>query len=81
MPGSRPPYPAVFRQRMIALLPFGRTPEDMAAEFEPSAQAIRNRVAPVDAHLTVRVQAAYVHSHGTYGARGFTQNSPTLASP
>ena len=45
MPKSRPPYPAEFRRQMVELVRSGRTPEALAREFEPSAQAIRNRVA------------------------------------
>ena len=33
---------------MVALVRTGRTPEDLAREFEPSAQAIRNWVAQAD---------------------------------
>jgi hypothetical protein len=46
MPKSRPPYPLEFRQRMVELVRAGRTPEELAEEFEPSAQAIRNWVSP-----------------------------------
>ena len=45
MPRSRPPYPAVFRQQMIELVRAGRSPEELAEEFEPSAQTIRNWLA------------------------------------
>ena len=45
MPSTRPPYPAVFRQQMVELVQSGRTPGELAREFEPSAQAIRNWVA------------------------------------
>lgn len=38
-------YAPEFRQRMIELVAAGRTPEELAREFEPSAQAIRNWVA------------------------------------
>lgn len=44
MPKTRPPYSPEFRQQMIELVRSGRTPEDLAREFEPSAQAIRNWV-------------------------------------
>ncbi len=44
MPKSRPPYPPEFRRRMIELVRAGRTPEELAKEFEPSAQTIRNWV-------------------------------------
>ena len=42
MPKSRPPYPAAFRQQMVELVRSGRTPGELAREFEPSAEAIRN---------------------------------------
>jgi transposase len=45
MPKFRPPYPPEFRQQMVELVRAGRTPEELAREFEPSAQAIRNWVA------------------------------------
>lgn len=48
MPKSRPPYPAEFRRQMVELVRAGRDPNDLAREFEPSAQAIRNWVAEAD---------------------------------
>lgn len=48
MPRSRPPYPAGLRMKMVELIRSGRTPEELAREFEPSAQAIRNRVRQAD---------------------------------
>jgi len=48
MPKSHPPYPAEFRRRMVELVRAGREPEDLARQFEPSAQAIRNWVAQAD---------------------------------
>ena len=48
MPRSRRPYPAEFREQLVALVRTGRSPEALAAEFEPSAQAIRNWVAQAD---------------------------------
>ena len=42
---ARPPYAAEFRQQMVDLVRSGRAPEDLAREFEPSAQAIRTWVA------------------------------------
>lgn len=45
---KRPPYAPEFRQQMIELVRAGWTPEDLAREFEPSAQAIRNWVAQSD---------------------------------
>ena len=48
MSKSRPPYPAEFRRQMVELVRAGRDPTDLAREFEPSAQAIRNWVAEAD---------------------------------
>jgi len=48
MPRTRPPYPAEFRQQIIDLVRSGRSPFDLAREFEPSAQTIMNWVAQAD---------------------------------
>ncbi len=48
MSKTRPPYPPEFRQQMVELVRAGRTPEELAREFEPSAQAIRNWVSQAD---------------------------------
>ena len=48
MPRTRAPYPAEFRRQMVELVRSGRTPEELAKEFEPSAQAIRNWVSQAD---------------------------------
>jgi len=42
MPHTRPPYAPEFRRQMVELVRAGRDPADLAREFEPSAQAIRN---------------------------------------
>lgn len=42
MPRTRPPYPPEFRAQLVALHQAGRTVEDLAREFEPSEQTIRN---------------------------------------
>ncbi len=44
MPKSHRPYPPEFRQRIVELVRKGRTPEELARQFEPSAQAIRHWV-------------------------------------
>jgi transposase len=48
MPKSKPPYPPELRRQLVAMVRAGRTPEELAAEFEPSAQSIRNWVHQVD---------------------------------
>lgn len=44
----RSPYPAEFRERLVELVRAGRSPEELAKEFEPSAQTIRNWVAQAE---------------------------------
>jgi len=48
MPRTHRPYPAEFRQRMLELVRAGRKPEQLAKEFELSAQTIWNWVKQVD---------------------------------
>ena len=48
MPRTRAPYPSEFRRQMVELVRAGRTPEELAKEFEPSSQAIRNWVRQAD---------------------------------
>jgi len=48
MPKTRLPYAPEFRRQMVDLVRAGRDPADLAREFEPSAQAIRNWVAEAD---------------------------------
>ena len=45
MSKTRLPYPPQFRRQMVALVHDGRSPEQLAVEFEPTAQSIRNWVA------------------------------------
>lgn len=39
-PRFRVPYPPEFRRQMVELVRSGRTPQDLAREFEPNAQSI-----------------------------------------
>ena len=48
MPRTRRPDPPEFREQLVALVRAGRTPEDLAGEFEPTAQSISNWVAQAD---------------------------------
>lgn len=54
MPRSRPPYAPAFRQQMIELVRNGRTPWELAQEFEPSAQTTVNWMAQADRDAAVR---------------------------
>src|ERR1700745_4441061 len=41
---TRAAYPPEFRRQMIELVRAGRSPEELAGEFEPAAQSITNWV-------------------------------------
>lgn len=58
MPKTRPPYSPEFRRQMVDLVRAGRDPEDLAKEFEPTAQSIRYWVAVADRQEGRRVDKA-----------------------
>jgi transposase len=45
MPKTNPPYPLEYRRQLIELVHAGRSPEELAREFQCSSQSIRNWVA------------------------------------
>ncbi len=48
MPQGRRPYPLEFRQRIVELVRAGRSPRELAREFEPSAESINAWVKQAD---------------------------------
>jgi len=48
MPRTRPPYPQEFRNRIVELARNGRKPSELAEEFEPTEQTIRNWLKQAD---------------------------------
>jgi len=44
MPRTHPRYPDEYRQQILELVRAGRSPDELAQEFEPTAQSIRNWV-------------------------------------
>src|SRR5882757_5668780 len=48
MPKSHARYAPEYRRRMVELVRTGRSPDDLAKEFEPTAQSIRNWVAQAE---------------------------------
>ena len=62
MPKTHPPYPAEFRQRIVELHHAGRSVQELAAEFEPSEQTIRNWI--VQAHLDDMSPSERAHTDG-----------------
>ena len=54
MPRTRKPYPKEFRQQMIELVRAGRSISELAKEFEPSGETIRNWMKQADLDDGVR---------------------------
>ena len=54
MPSFRVPYPPEFRRQMVELVRSGRTPEELAREFEPTAQSIWNWVRQAERDAGIR---------------------------
>ena len=48
MPRTRNPYPAEFREQIVALAQAGRSVEELAREFEPCAATIHGWVKQAD---------------------------------
>jgi|SRR3990172_7965038 len=48
MAHTRKTYPPEFKRRMVELVRAGRSPEELAREFDPSANTIRNWAAQAD---------------------------------
>jgi transposase len=48
MPKSRPPYPAEYRRRIVELARAGRSIAELAREFEPTENCIREWVKRAD---------------------------------
>jgi transposase len=48
MAKTRPPYTPEFRRQMVELVRAGRSPEELARKFEPTAQSINNWVAQAE---------------------------------
>jgi len=48
MPRSYPPYPQQYRRQILEVASAGRSPQDLAREFEPTAQTIKNWLKQAD---------------------------------
>ena len=48
MPRSKPPYAPELRRRLVEMVRAGRSPAELAEQFEPSEQCIRNWVKQAD---------------------------------
>jgi hypothetical protein len=76
MPSTRPPYAPEFSRQMVELVRIGRTPEELAREFEPPAQAIRNWLAQAARDDGRRADGLTSAEGGSTGAM-----HPALAKP
>ena len=54
MAKTRPPYSPEFRRQMVELVHAGRSPEELAQEFEPTAQSIRHWVGQAECEAGCR---------------------------
>jgi hypothetical protein len=57
---TRAAYPSEFRRQMVELVRAGRSPEELAREFEPTAQSIRQPIRAAGA--LARVESRCVRS-------------------
>ena len=57
MPKTRVPYSPEFRRQMVDLVRAGRDPDDLAREFEPTSQSIRNWITLADKKEGRRAEA------------------------
>ena len=79
---TRPPYPSGFREQMVELVRSGRSPEELAREFEPSAQSIRNWVSQADRDEGRPSSAAIAAMSATNSLRSLAQvltRAPTIS--
>ena len=72
MPRYRTAYPQEFRRQMVDLVRSGRTPEELAREFEPTAQSISTWVKQAErtpASALMGRQALSVRNWGAFDVR------------
>ena len=62
MPRTRNPYPAEFREQLVALARAGRSVESLAREYEPCAATIHDWVKQAGTTLRAGIQL-WVTSH------------------
>ena len=63
MPRTRNPYPAEFREQIVALARAGRSVEDLAREFEPCAATIHGWIKEADRDGGRRVDGLTSEAH------------------
>jgi transposase len=68
MPRYRTAYPPEFRRQMVDLVRSGRTPEELAREFEPTAQSISTWVKQAELDAGKRVDGPTSAERRNWGA-------------
>jgi transposase len=63
MPKSHKAYPAEFKHRLIEMVRSGRSPDELAEKFEPTAQSIRNWVAQAERDTGRRTDGLTTEEH------------------
>ena len=51
MPPTRPPYPSELKRQIVELVRAGRSPSELAREFEPTAQTIQNWIGQAESYI------------------------------
>jgi transposase-like protein len=83
MAKTRAPYTPEFRRQMVELVHAGRSPQELARKFEPTAQSIRNWVRlRASAHARSRRTPACRRARGRQGRalRGAPSGGPSLTA-
>jgi len=84
MAKTRPPYTPEFRRQMVELVRAGRSPEELAQEFEPTAQSIRNWVGQSECDAGTRRQRAgdgrSARNSPSFGVRTASSGSRGISS-
>ena len=66
MPKSHKPYPPEFKQRIVDMVRAGRSPDELAEKFEPTAQSIRNWVAQAERDAGRRADGLTTEERGEF---------------
>ena len=69
MPRYQTAYPPEFRRQMVDLVRSGRTPEELAREFEPTAQSISTWVKQAGRDAGKRVDGPSGRNWRPFGVR------------
>lgn len=75
MPKSHKAYAAEFKRRLVDQVRAGRTPEELAEKFEPTAQSIRNWVAQAEGQRPAHRRTDHRRARGAAAAAAREQGA------